>query len=373
MTRVDPDALEAFTGALLEHEGASEVVAEQVAESLVLADLRGHTSHGVLRIPQYATMIKEDALDPDATPSVDVKDAATATIDGRFAFGQVVGRKAVDLLAEKATEHGAATVGMRSATHLGRMGEWAERAASEGLVFTSFVNAQGGGQVVAPAGSADRRYSTNPITVSIPTFDALEFDIILDMATSQIAHGKIQEADAAGRPLPKEWAISPEGNPVTDPSDLSNLGNEGASGALRPLGGTVSGYKGTGLAVVTELLAGIAGVAPVAGQQRPTWFCNAAAFVAFDPLRFTTQEHIAEAVAAFVAHLRSAEHRSDVPIGAGAKGEHLLLPGEAEHLTTNERETEGIPLPGRAIDSLVSLAREHEITELLPDTLYARL
>lgn len=362
MATVDPVELESFATTLLEHAGAPADIAEQVAASLVLADLRGHTSHGVLRIPLYAEMIDTDGIDPTATPTIDHDAGATVTIDGQLAFGQVVGRRATGVLAERAGTHGIAAVGVRNATHLGRVGEWGERLADAGHVFAAFVNTQGGGLSVAPAGTADRRFATNPIIVAIPTFDALSFPILLDMATSQVAHGKIDEYDSGDRSLPEGWAIGPDGTPTTDPSDLIGFDLEDI-GAIRPLGGATSGYKGTGLAVIVELLAGIVGNAPVAGQTDPEeWFSNAAAFIAIDPTRFVTQTALAAKVDALAEHLRSATPLETVPVGAGARGDAPLLPGEAEHLATTEHRANGIPLPHRVVDSLVDMAADHGIT-----------
>lgn len=361
MVRVDHRTLERFGRDIVAGLGAPASTAGRVAESLVGADLRGHTSHGVLRLPLYAEMVDADRLDPEATPTVEAEDEVTATVDGHDAFGQVVGPEAVDLAVSMAADHGTAAVGIRDATHLGRIGEWAERATGAGMGFAAFVNVQGGAQTVAPPGSADRRLATNPVAFGVATFGALEFPLVVDVATSQVAHGKIRERAYADEPLADEWTVTASGDSETDARAF-----ERGAGAMLPLGGTTAGYKGFGLAVVTELFAGIAGDAAVAGQRTHDWADNAALFVAFDPTRFTTEAGVRERVTALADHLRSADYSPSISAGAAAKGEKALLPGEAEHRTAAERREEGIPLPDQIAASLRKLATDRGLGDAVP-------
>jgi len=359
MTTIDDDRLREFATELLVGLGAPDETARAVATSLVGADLRGHTSHGVLRIPTYGEMIDDGALVPDATPTELREDDTTAVVDGRLAFGQVVGREAVDVLTEKTDAHGVACVGIRNATHLGRIGEWAERLTDEEFAFVSLVHTSGGGLVVAPAGTATRRFSTNPVTYGMPTFDGLPFPLVLDMASSQVAHGKISEYEADGRSVPGEWLVAPDGTPMTDPAEMGSFREGDRQGAIRPLGGTAAGHKGTGLAVVAELFAGLLGGGPVAGQRDPgAWFSNGATFLAMDPLRFGDRETMGEKVATLAAHFRAAESFDSVPVGGGATGDGPLLPGEAEHRTSQQRSAEGVPLPEDVTAALSDLAAD---------------
>lgn len=362
MTLIAQDRLRGFAADLLLGAGAAESNARAVAESLVRADLRGHGSHGVIRIPLYARMAESGALNPTASPEVSGRGATGARVEGNRAFGQVVGRRAVAALTERANEHGVAAVGIRYATHLGRIGEWAEETVDEGLVFAAFVNTQGGDAslTVAPDGSADRKLATNPVAIGLPTFSELDFPLVLDMATSQVAHGKITRKDATGESLPEGWTVDRDGSSVTDAGAF-----EAGTGALRPLGGAVSGYKGFGLAVMAELLAGLVGDAPVAGASDEELFNNAAAFVAIDPLRFTTEERARRRVRGLVEHLRAADFTHDVSSGAaarapdagdGAPSDTGLLPGEAEHRTANRQAEEGIDLQDGVVDDLTEFA-----------------
>lgn len=352
--RVDASGVESFVTDVVTALGARREVAAQVAESLVTADLRGHNSHGVARAVLYAEMIDDGAIDPTATPEVVREDDTTANVDGRSQFGQVVGRKAIEVGVEKANDAGVAAVGVRDAAHLGRIGEWSERVASEGLVLVAFVNTQGGAQTVGPAGSADRLLSTNPISVSVPTFDALEFDIVLDIATSQVANGKIYEKEAADEQIPEGWTTKANGEPVLDPHDFI----ENEIGAMLPLGGRVSGYKGFGLGVIVELLASNISDGIATGETDPEWFNNAACFLFVDPRRFTSRERIEERVTAFADRIRSATRSSDIPVGVATKADRALLPGELEHQTTVENRQKGIELPAATIKELNEFAAE---------------
>ncbi|MFC4990124.1 Ldh family oxidoreductase [Saliphagus infecundisoli] len=351
MPTVDADALTEFARESIGSLGAPERTARAVADSLVDADLAGHGSHGVVRLDYYAGIVADGAVDPEAEPTHRSAGPFDQLVGGA-AFGQLTGERAVSLLVEGARAEGVAIVGIRDSGHLGRIGEWAERVASEGLLFASWVNLQGGSQRVAPAGSADRRLGTNPLTFAVPTFGALPFDLVFDAATSQVAHGKIIERDGSGEELPETWTTTPSGDPVTRAAEF-----EDGTGALLPLGGRETGYKGFGLSTMAELFAGIVGDGPVASEERQEWTGNGGAFLAIDPAHFTTAEAVADRVEGLAAHLRSAE-----PIG----DEEVLLPGEPEHRTTNRRREEGIPIEPTVVDGLRELAAEQGVESALP-------
>ncbi len=358
MVRIDPDELAGFAAALLEGTGAPPDHARQVASSLVGADLRGHSSHGVLRVPLYADLVGGN-LRPGAEPAVTSREGATARIDGRGAFGQVTGRVAVELLAELAVEHGVGAVGIGGSAHLGRVGEWAERAAGAGLVLVGFVKSRS--PMVAPAGGVGRLLSTNPVCVGVPSFGALDHDVVLDMATSQVAHGKIRDAAAAGEAVPPEWTVDADGAPVPDARAF-----EAGAGAIQPLGGPTSGYKGFGLAAMVELLGGLFGDAPVAGQHDAPPGYNDALFLAADPERFTTAERAAERVAALAAHVAAADYPESVPAGVAAKGDRARLPGAPEHELAEAQRRDGVDLADAVARQLRELAAAQGRLDAVP-------
>jgi uncharacterized oxidoreductase len=362
--RVSADRLEPFARRLTAAYGTPEAIAEQVAASLVAADLRGHRSHGVIRLGMlYREMAEAGGIDPAATPEVVAESPATATVDGNLAFGQAAGRLAVDTLAEKAERQGVAVVGLRNGAHIGRIGEWAERAAERDLLFAAWVNTGGLAHLVAPAGSTTRRLATNPLAFGVPSFGALEFPLVLDMATSQVAHGKLTRREVAGEPLPEGWAVNDDGSPMTDPERYTE-----GEGAMLPLGGTTAGYKGYGLATMAELFAGVLSDGVVAGGDPDGAVVNnSAAFLAVDPERFGSRPANRERVETLAAFLRAAEDSDGVPAGPAARTDGPLLPGEAEHLTRRERASAGIPFSRGTLDLLAEVAGELGVPEAVPD------
>jgi len=361
--RVPAEELEPFARRLTAALGVPEEVAGQVAASLVAADLRGHRSHGTIRLARfYPDMIDQSGIDPSGIPEVAREAGATATVDGNRAFGHAVGRFAVDVAAERAEEAGVAAVGVRNAAHLGRIGEWAERAAERGLVFAAFVNTGSLAELVAAPGSATRRLGTNPIAFGVPSFGAVEFPLVLDIATSQVAHGKVTKRHVEEEAIPPEWVTDPQGATVTDPAVM-----EEGEGAMLPLGGTTAGYKGFGLATIAELLAGVLGDAPVAGGTGAGHRVNnAAAFFAADPDRFSDPAENRERVETLADHIRDSEFAEEVSPGDAAYGDTALLPGEAEHLTRRERAAAGIPIARETLDLLAALADEVGVEDVPP-------
>ena len=360
---IEAGRLEAFATRLLETTGAPTDAARLVAESLVRADLRGHHSHGTRRIPSYVASALDECgdryrIDPTARPTVVSEGPTHALVDGRNAFGQLAGREAVDVAVETAEESGVAVVGVRDATHLGRIGEWSERAADRGVLFAAFVYNHG--VTVAPPGSAQRRYSTNPVSFGIPTFDALEFPVVLDMATSQVANGKTGEFAARGDPLPEAWTITEDGGSVTDARAFRD-----GEGALLPLGGLVSGYKGFGLAMVTELFGGIMSDAPVHGEAETDRGC-AGTFVAVDPTLVADRGTVEERVLALREYVAATEFDERVQTGPTAYGDRALLPGEPEYLTERTGREDGIPLAAADAATLCDLAAEHGVEDAIP-------
>jgi uncharacterized oxidoreductase len=308
----------------------------------------------------YRRMLEAGAIDPAAEPEIEGR-GATATVDGNHAFGQVVGRRAVDAATERAAEHGVAAVGVRDGAHLGRIGEWAERAAERGYLFAAWVNTGGLAPLVAPPGSATRRLATNPLAFGVPSFGALEFPIVLDMATSQVAHGKVSKRAVENEPLPEGWVVDEAGEYVTDAERF-----EEGEGALLPLGGLTSGYKGFGLAMVAELFAGALGDASVSGQDPEGIVNNAAAFLAVDPERFASPDANRRRIEALVDYVASAEYPDAVSAGDAARGDRALVPGEAEYRTRTERAAEGVPLAPETVALFVDLAEELGVEELPP-------
>lgn len=358
MPRIQRSELESFTEALLAGLGTLESLAPDVAESLVTADLRGHSSHGVRQlVSKYADEIDEGKIDPTAVPRLDREGGPWALVDGNHAFGQLAARLAVDTAVERADEYGIGLASLKRVSHIGRVGEFAERACQEGKAFVGFVSTPAT-TWVAPPGSDQRRFSTNPISLGVPTFDALEFPFVADLSTAQVAHGKIKERAASGDSVPDEWIVGEGGETLTDPVAFE----EDGEGAMLPLGGRTAGYKGFNLSVLSELLTSNISDGSVSGMSDVIWG-NHATFVAVDLETFTTRERIAERASSMAEYVRSSDYSADLSSGAAARGEETLLPGEAEYGATLECEAEGIPFSSADTAALAELARREGVDE----------
>lgn len=334
--RLDSDELRTFAVDLLGGLGAPPATAGTVADSLIRADLAGFGTHGIAILPLYREMIEDDAIDPTVDPVTEQRAESWAAVDGRDAFGQLTGREATARGVAIAEERGTAVVAIRNGSHLGPIGEYAERAAAQGMIFLGFANTGGGAKNTAPFGGQDRKLSTNPVAFGFPTFDALPFDIVSDFATSQISGSIVRDRHRAGKPLHDEWTTSQSGDPVTDPASFLE-----GEGAILPLGGRVTGHKGYGLSIAAELLGGLVGGGAVVGERDPTWLANGAAFVVIDPRTFVSRTVIEQRVESLASHLRSDEVR---------------LPGEGTHQRRSEHCEQGVEVAAADLTPLAELA-----------------
>lgn len=364
MPTIESTKLKQFIEDLALGIGTPENTAIHIADSLVTSNLRGHDSHGVRRLPVYYSWSQDDTrrtmvIKPEATPEVTFETETIAQVDGRFSFGPTVGRLATSLLQQKASEYGMGVVGIRNASHIGRIGEWAENITETGLMFGAFVNSQGG-RLVAPPGSVERRYTTNPISFGVPTFSALPFSIVMDMATSQVAHGKIQERISTEEPIDPSWTITDDGQSVSGPEAFSHEGE----GALLPLGGRSVGYKGFSLAMIAELFAAITGDGLVVSQANGRVLGNAALFFAIDPLAFSSKSEIEDRIESLKSYIEETEYKPEVAMGSTAYGDRAYLPGEPEYYITQERLESGIPIPAPDASQLVNVANDVNVTDI---------
>jgi LDH2 family malate/lactate/ureidoglycolate dehydrogenase len=327
--------------------GASPENALRVTEALVDANLAGHDSHGVQHIPGYVRSIKEGLIVADARPTVRRETPVTALVAGGWTFGQVTAEYATRCAVAKAQRVGMAAVGVVEVNHVGRLGEYAEIAAREGIVA---IVAAGGfaeerGQAV-PFGGARAALGTNPIAMGFPT--GRGEPMFLDFATTSVAAGKIAVARAKGEPLPEGAIVDREGRPTTDP----NAYFEG--GALLPFGG----HKGYALSMAVEFLGrvvtGSEGFA-VEGRGGPFFARSGTMIVALDPGAFGPVEAYRQRADAAIGRIKA------VPPAAGFA--EVLVPGEPEQRARLKRRREGVPLP----DATWAAIRDCAVSLGLPD------
>jgi hydroxycarboxylate dehydrogenase B len=284
--------------------------------------------------------VRAAALIPNQHATVVSDRGALLNIDGGFGYGQVIGREAMALAAPRAKQLGMCAVSIRNAGHLGRIGAWPEQLAKAGLVSVHFVNTSGFGILVAPHGGSDRRLSANPIAAGAPQADGPP--IVLDIATSLIAEGKIQVARNRGESLEPGYVIDGSGKPTTDPTAFY----KNPPGAIFPFGG----HKGSGLSIMCELLAGsLTGGGSSHPDNKSAWrLVNNMMTICFDPAAFPGADFPAD-----VLRL-SGWVKASPPIRPGVK---IALPGEIEAATTVERRANGIPLDAETLSQLARTAQ----------------
>ena len=337
-TTVPVPTLTQYIAAMFEAAGCTAEEGARIAHHLIGANLAGHDSHGVIRVPRYILWLQEGKVVPGQTLEIEVESATHAVVDGGFGFGQTIGPLAVDLGISKAQAAGLSVIALRNSGHIGRIGDWAERAAAAGLVSIHFVNVAMG-ELVAPFGGVDRRFSTNPICIGAPQPGG--DPLILDFATSSVAEGKVLVASNGGKPLPTGALIEPDGTLSTDPRTLygpiegthvrdSALG----AGALRTFGE----HKGSGLAFMCEILAGClteGGTSgPIPGGKR-TRIANGMLSIYLSPGSFGA-EHFQQAAREYTNYVKAS--RPATP------GGEVLVPGETEARIRAVRLRDGVPL-----------------------------
>jgi uncharacterized oxidoreductase len=248
---VDADALRALTFEIVRSMGASAETAEEVSGHLVMANLSGHDSHGVLRLAQYVAEQDRGQLVPQAEVELLRASPVCALFDAHRGFGQRSTMVATEWVAPRAREHGLAAAAVRHSTHIGRLGEYTERLAGEGLVGLVTVGIAGpeSGRVAPFAGTA-RFLGTNPWSIGVPA--AGRPPMIFDAATTSLAEGKVRLAVAKGVEVALGTVLDPEGRPTRDPAQLY------AGGTLSLLGGDLAGHKGFGLSLAAALVGGLA-------------------------------------------------------------------------------------------------------------------
>jgi uncharacterized oxidoreductase len=323
--------------------GTPEEDARWIATLLVRANLRGHDSHGVIRIPQYVTSARQGQTNPRPTIKVVHETPTTAMVDGDLGFGQVVARRATEVGLAKAAQHGLAAVGVQRSYHIGRLADYTELAAERGFVGMMWTNAATAVSVV-PHGGVGRRLSTNPLAVAVPGPDG-GVAISVDMATSIVAEGKVRVKRNRREPLPEGWAIDGEGRPVTDSDAFYGPPRAG----LLPM----ASHKGTALALVVEALAGIlsgsGAISPAPGPVRNGVFLLLVEVERFLPLADFTKQ-----MSDLVGFVKSSEPAPGV--------KEVMVPGEPEARLERDRGAHGIPVEDETWRQIEAIATELGVT-----------
>ncbi len=339
-----PPGLERFCSDLLQKVNIPPEDADLIAESLVRANLRGVDSHGVARLALYLERLNQKLVTPDPQIAVLQETPAMALLDGDNGSGQVVAVKAMELVMAKARESGVALVGIRNSTHFGATAFFSMKALEQDMIGMVLANSYA---TVAPWGSRAPYFGTNPLSVAIPA--GRELPVVLDMATSVAAWGKIVLAVQKGEPIPMGWAIDADGEVTTDAT-------RALLGALVPFGGP----KGSGISLVIDVLVGIltgANCGPNVGDlynnlERPQ---NVGQMMgAVDIRRFIDVNEFKSRMDAMIREIKS------LPRAKGVN--EVFLPGEIEVRNQQRRGKEGIPLPPATVNELQKLSSEYGVS-----------
>jgi uncharacterized oxidoreductase len=335
------DKLKATVASVCSAAGSEPAEAELIARRLVDANLAGHDSHGVIRLPRYISNLANGGVFANRHVTVVLETSALVVVDGNNGFGQVVGGEAMAIGIEAAKRNGACILALRHSAHLGRIADWAEMAANAGLASFHFVNVTGiGAARVAPFGGSDGRLATNPIAAAIPRPGGAH--IVLDMATSIVAEGKVAVAANRGVETPEGWLIDQHGRSTRDPRDLYS----DPGGAIMPFGA----YKGYGLSLFVDLFAGaMIGAGGITHRHDvAARIENNMVAIIIDPTAMGDRKSFDAEVESIVAYVTASKPAGD---------EGVLVPGDPERRTRAERLANGIPIEAETWRQIVEAGK----------------
>jgi LDH2 family malate/lactate/ureidoglycolate dehydrogenase len=342
------EKLGALVADLFAAVGLSRKAAAKVAEDLVDADLAGLHSHGVMLVDMYIERLQKGSVSKLEAASIVWERQGAVVLDAGNALGQLTGHQAMAIAISKALQFGAGIVSVRHGFHFGIAGQYALQAASAGCVGIAMCNTR---PLMPAPGGGERVVGNNPIAIAVPTTG--EIPIVLDMATSEAAMGKIRMADKAKESIPATWAVTAKGEPTTDPADA-------IAGMLLPSGGA----KGFGLSFLIDLLCGLLSQGATGAQVRPLYgdlslpYDCSHLFIAIDVAHFCDVDWFREQAAAAAERIRSGERAPGV--------DRLLTPGEPEW-RRRQRAAGRVTLEPSVIAMLERFARDLSVSTDLFD------
>ena len=342
------EQLQAFIAGALRQVGLPAADADKVGTLMAQADLQGSDGHGVLRLPQYVKRIRAGGMNVRPEIRVVHEKPAMAVLDGDNGMGHLVVSRAVELAIEKARSAGVAWVGVRSSNHAGPASLYARMPIEHDMIGLYF--AVGNANHLPPWGGMDMLLSTNPIAAGIPAGE--EPPVVLDMATTVAAYGKVKAKAKAGEMMPVGWMIDRKGQPLLDPKRSDE-------GLLLPIGG----HKGYGLALIVGLLAGTLQGAAMGrevidfNKDHVSKTNTGQAILVIDLHAFGDPADFKARVDTLVRDIRASERLEGV--------DRIWLPGEQSHLKRERYRQHGIPISPGVVADLAALAAEIGIEPLL--------
>ncbi len=346
---VPADELRNLAAALLQSARVPVEQATAVAECLVNADLEGISSHGVMLLPMYLQRIRAGSVSTTGAPAIVEDYGGLVVMSASHTLGQISARSAVDLAIARGGVYGIAAVAVRDAFHFGTASAWSRRIAAAGMIGFAFSNTR---PLMPAPGGAERVVGNNPLSIAFPS--ATHEPVVVDMAMSATAMGKIRLAEARGQAIPEGWATDDQGRATTSAS-------EAIKGMLLP----AAGPKGFGLAVAIDLLCGALSGGAVGCAVRPLYaeldkpYGCAHAFIAIDASRIGGGRGIAEAVDRFATSIRTSKK--------AAGTQRIYAPGDLERTRCTESAGR-CALASEVLDQLNELARQADIRQQLVST-----
>lgn len=340
----EPDTLKEFAIDVLIKAGVKLDNAEKVADTLICADLRGVSSHGIIRLPTYVQRIEAGVLNPNAETVLEKKGKSVALLNANNGFGQVAGYKAMHTAMKFAGVYGTGMVGVKDSNHFGIASYYSMMALEKDMIGIVLTHSS---PAIAPYGTARPLLGTNPLSVAVPA--CKEKPIVLDMSMSVVARGKIRYAAMTNSKIPLNWALDEEGNPTDNPQ-------KALKGSLVPIGGV----KGSGLALVVDILCGVLTGNSLTGEVKNITDMSGPSktghiFCAINISDFVNIIEFKNNIDFIINKIKSLPSAENNPV---------YLPGEIEYNLADKRMKEGIPIDESVIETLNSLANRYGISNL---------
>ncbi|MEE9213778.1 MAG: Ldh family oxidoreductase [Thermodesulfobacteriota bacterium] len=338
MPRLFPNDLIAYTKYIFEAIGVPEKTSELVANMLVESNLRGHDSHGVIRIDQYIKHIKKGFINPNAEPAIEVDLPSYGNINGNRAFGQVAATFAIRFAIDKAKENGFALVGCYNMAHVGRLEDYVSLAAQSDCIAIAFCN--GGGPNVAAYGSKTRTFGTNPIAFAVP--NKTEDNLLIGFATAATAEGKLNVARNKGDKIDEGLILDKNGFISNDPNCFYD------GGAIMPM----AGHKGSAFSIILEILGGI-----FTGGRCSSFDGyvdgNGILFMVMRPDLLRNRNDFDKDLELFQNIIKSGSPASGI--------ESILLPGQKEKESYDKLKHDGIVLDDKSWNIISNIAKSYDV------------
>ena len=317
-----------------------------MADALVKAEATGVSSHGIVRLPDYCRRLIDKGSNPTPELRLVVDLPSLMLIDGDNGLGQIVGVKAMTLVIERAKQYGICFAGVRNSCHFGLAGYYPMMASAQGLIGMAGSNTR---PVMAVWGGSKSAIGNNPLACAIPT--GKEYPIVLDMAMSVVSGGKVRLEAVKGGPIPLDWILDANGRRTTNPKDL------GVTGTLLPLG-----HKGSGLAIVIEVLSSILTASGVSSEMG-CWFRDTSTPINFGHFFMALNIESITPLADFITRVdRMIDDLKSSPLMEGASG--VFMPGEMEYSTGRASLRDGVPISPEVVNMLNQFAKTIGVSEL---------